>query len=63
MSARILTLAYVIEGLTGSRPESLVQPVSRTVVDSRRAGPGALFVALKGEHADGHDYPLGRHWI
>ena len=56
MSAGILTLADVIEGLTGSRPESLVQPVSRTVVDSRQAGPGALFVALKGEHADGHDY-------
>jgi UDP-N-acetylmuramoyl-tripeptide--D-alanyl-D-alanine ligase len=56
MSAGILTLADVIEGLTGSRPESLVQPVSRTVVDSRRAGPGALFVALKGEHANGHDY-------
>jgi UDP-N-acetylmuramoyl-tripeptide--D-alanyl-D-alanine ligase len=56
VSAGILTLADVIEGLTGSRPEGLVQPVSRTVIDSRRVGPGALFVALKGEHADGHDY-------
>jgi len=52
----MLTLADVIEGLTGSRPGILRQPVSRTVVDSRRAEPGALFVALKGEHADGHDY-------
>jgi UDP-N-acetylmuramoyl-tripeptide--D-alanyl-D-alanine ligase len=26
------------------------------VVDSRRAAPGALFAALPGEHADGHDY-------
>ncbi|QZN84465.1 UDP-N-acetylmuramoyl-tripeptide--D-alanyl-D-alanine ligase [Cellulomonas sp. C5510] len=26
------------------------------VVDSRLAGPGALFVALPGEHVDGHDY-------
>ena len=56
MSGRVLTLADVIEGLTGNRPEALEQPVSRTVIDSRRAGPGALFVALKGEHADGHDY-------
>lgn len=26
------------------------------VVDSRKAGRGDLFVALKGEHADGHDF-------
>jgi UDP-N-acetylmuramoyl-tripeptide--D-alanyl-D-alanine ligase len=56
MSARMLTLADVIEGLTGRRPEALEQPVSRTVIDSRQVEPGALFVALKGEHADGHDY-------
>ena len=56
MSTGTLTLADVIEGLTGNRPGALEQPVSRTVVDSRRGEPGALFVALKGEHADGHDY-------
>ncbi|MEA4943011.1 MAG: UDP-N-acetylmuramoyl-tripeptide--D-alanyl-D-alanine ligase [Propionicimonas sp.] len=26
------------------------------VIDSRAAGPGSIFVALPGEHADGHDY-------
>ncbi|MCK4449419.1 MAG: UDP-N-acetylmuramoylalanyl-D-glutamate--2,6-diaminopimelate ligase, partial [Anaerolineae bacterium] len=52
----MLTLADVIEGLAGRRPERLEQPISRTVIDSRQAEPGALFVALKGEHADGHDY-------
>ncbi|HEY0934729.1 MAG TPA: UDP-N-acetylmuramoyl-tripeptide--D-alanyl-D-alanine ligase [Trebonia sp.] len=26
------------------------------VIDSRQAGPGTLFAALPGEHADGHDY-------
>ncbi|MCA0296891.1 MAG: UDP-N-acetylmuramoyl-tripeptide--D-alanyl-D-alanine ligase [Actinobacteria bacterium] len=26
------------------------------VIDSRLAGPGSLFVALPGEHADGHDF-------
>jgi len=56
VSTGALALADVIEGLTGSRPERLDQPVSRTVVDSRQAKPGALFVALRGEHADGHDY-------
>jgi len=56
MSAGMLTLADVIEGLTGDRPEGLVQPVSGTVIDSRRCRPGALFVALEGERADGHDF-------
>ena len=52
----MLTLADVIEGLTGNRPQDWGQSISRTVVDSRRAEPGALFVALKGERVDGHDY-------
>jgi UDP-N-acetylmuramoyl-tripeptide--D-alanyl-D-alanine ligase len=30
--------------------------VTRVVIDSRRVEPGDLFVALPGEHADGHDY-------
>lgn len=31
-------------------------PVSGAVIDSRKAGPGVMFCALKGERADGHDY-------
>ncbi len=30
--------------------------ISDAVIDSRRASPGALFVALKGENVDGHDF-------
>ena len=56
MSTGMLTLADVVEGLAGRRPERLEQPISTTVIDSRQAEPGALFIALKGEHADGHDY-------
>jgi len=56
MSADGLTLADVIEGLTGNRLGAMEQPISTTVTDSRLAEPGALFVALKGEQADGHDY-------
>ncbi len=56
MSVRALTLADVIEGLTGLRARGLEQPIAKTVIDSRQAEPGALFVALKGEQADGHDY-------
>jgi UDP-N-acetylmuramoyl-tripeptide--D-alanyl-D-alanine ligase len=29
------------------------------VIDSRKAVPGALFVAVAGEHADGHDFAAG----
>ena len=30
--------------------------ITSLVVDSRQAGPGSLFVALPGEHVDGHDF-------
>jgi UDP-N-acetylmuramyl-tripeptide synthetase len=30
--------------------------VSGITADSRKAGPGVLFVAVKGSHADGHDF-------
>jgi UDP-N-acetylmuramoyl-tripeptide--D-alanyl-D-alanine ligase len=56
VSVRVLTLRDVVEGLTGRRVEALEQPISATVVDSRQVEPGVLFIALKGEHADGHDY-------
>lgn len=64
MSTGELTLARVLEGLSGDRallsalgaPAVLAQPLSRVVVDSRRAEPGALFVALQGERADGHTF-------
>lgn len=51
-----LTLADVVEALAGVRPPGLEQVITATVVDSREAQPGALFVAFQGEHADGHDY-------
>jgi UDP-N-acetylmuramoyl-tripeptide--D-alanyl-D-alanine ligase len=56
MSADELSLAYVIEALSGKRPEWLYQPISAVAVDSRKVEPGALFIALKGERTDGHAY-------
>jgi len=56
MSVGALTLADVVAGLTGRRLDRLGQPISKTVVDSRQADTGALFVALQGERVDGHDY-------
>ena len=53
-----LTLAAIAE-ITGASlgpstgPAALVRSV---VIDSRQAAPGALFAALPGERADGHDF-------
>ncbi|WP_433185047.1 UDP-N-acetylmuramoyl-tripeptide--D-alanyl-D-alanine ligase [Actinoallomurus sp. CA-150999] len=53
-----LSLARIAEitrgRMDGASPEAVVSgPV---VIDSRKAEPGALFVAFQGEHADGHDF-------
>ncbi len=54
----MLTLANVIEGLTGYYPrgEAEGQRISQVVINSRETTPGSLFVALPGECVDGHDY-------
>ena len=35
---------------------TVTRPLSAVVIDSRQAGPGSLFVALPGEHTDGHNF-------
>lgn len=50
-----LTLADVIEGLTGNQITA-PQVVEQVVIDSREAGPGSLFVALPGQKHDGHQF-------
>lgn len=52
----MLTVAEVLEALTHQRFESASHPITDAVVDSRLVIPGALFVALKGERQDGHDF-------
>jgi len=52
----MLTIADVIEGLTGQRPPDLERKLADVVIDSRQARPSSLFVALKGEREDGHDF-------
>ena len=52
----MLNLADLVEGLTGQRPPNLQQKLTDVVIDSRQARPGSLFVALKGEREDGHDF-------
>jgi UDP-N-acetylmuramoyl-tripeptide--D-alanyl-D-alanine ligase len=51
----MLTLADAIEAITQTRPAA-PGIITEAAIDSRQVIPGSLFVALSGEHADGHDY-------
>jgi UDP-N-acetylmuramoyl-tripeptide--D-alanyl-D-alanine ligase len=62
----LLTLADVFEALTSTRLEGASLIISEASIDSRQAIPASMFVALPGEHVDGHDYvdqafKLGAH--
>jgi UDP-N-acetylmuramoyl-tripeptide--D-alanyl-D-alanine ligase len=50
-----LTLADVIEGLTGNQIAA-PQVIEQVVIDSRETVPGSLFVALPGQRRDGHQF-------
>ncbi|HHS98305.1 MAG TPA: UDP-N-acetylmuramoyl-tripeptide--D-alanyl-D-alanine ligase [Chloroflexi bacterium] len=52
----MLTLADVVQGLTGHRPPEWERRPTRVVLDSRLVKPDRVFIALRGEHADGHDF-------
>jgi UDP-N-acetylmuramoyl-tripeptide--D-alanyl-D-alanine ligase len=54
-----LTIARIAQ-ITGAALDQVTDPAAvvtgPVVIDSRQAGPGALFAALPGERADGHDF-------
>jgi UDP-N-acetylmuramoyl-tripeptide--D-alanyl-D-alanine ligase len=55
-----LTLAAIAE-ITGASLSPMTGPaalVRSVVIDSRQAGPGAMFAALPGERVDGHDFAV-----
>ncbi|MBP8997490.1 MAG: UDP-N-acetylmuramoyl-tripeptide--D-alanyl-D-alanine ligase [Anaerolineaceae bacterium] len=52
----MLTLADVIEALQGIRPTTMTPEITEAVVDSRHAIPGSMFIAIKGERTDGHNF-------
>ncbi len=52
----MLTLADVIEALTNNRPAEANAVITEAAVDSRQVIPGGLFVAIPGQHADGHEF-------
>jgi UDP-N-acetylmuramoyl-tripeptide--D-alanyl-D-alanine ligase len=52
----VLSLADVLEALTGTRPMMATSVITEGAIDSRLVIPGSLFIALPGEHHDGHDF-------
>jgi UDP-N-acetylmuramoyl-tripeptide--D-alanyl-D-alanine ligase len=52
----MLTLVDIVEALTSASPKLNAQVITEAVIDSRLAIPGAMFVAMAGEHTDGHGY-------
>ena len=55
-----LTLFEIMKAVGGEAKGSLPEAAVRSLItDSRRAGEGAVFIALKGGKADGHDFVKG----
>ncbi len=52
----MITLKDIILALTGKEINIDEKIITEAVIDSRKAIPGSLFVALAGERTDGHDY-------
>jgi UDP-N-acetylmuramoyl-tripeptide--D-alanyl-D-alanine ligase len=52
----MLTLADAIEALTNTRPPLAKTVITEAAIDSRQVIPGSMFVAIPGEHVDGHDF-------
>jgi len=52
----MLTLGTVLEALTGHHFEGVTHVITDAAIDSRLVIPGSLFVAIKGDRVDGHEY-------
>lgn len=52
----MLNLSHIIRALTSSLAEVNPLQISNVSIDSREVKPGDLFVAIKGENTDGHNY-------
>ncbi len=52
-------IAGAVEGrlvYPGGYAEGRLSEAAEVVIDSRKAGPGTVFAAIRGERSDGHDY-------
>ncbi|WP_457204091.1 UDP-N-acetylmuramoyl-tripeptide--D-alanyl-D-alanine ligase [Nocardioides sp. HB32] len=54
-------IAEVVGGTVHGDPDLVVD--GPAFLDSRKAEPGGLFVAVVGEHVDGHEYAAGAHAV
>ena len=52
----IAEIARITGAALENVPDSAAIVTGPVIIDSREAGPGSLFAALPGEHADGHDF-------
>ena len=52
----MITLAVILEALTGLKIDYSSMIISEACIDSSLAIPGSMFVALPGENVDGHQY-------
>jgi UDP-N-acetylmuramoyl-tripeptide--D-alanyl-D-alanine ligase len=52
----VFVLADCLEAITGIRPNNANLVITEAAIDSRQVIPGGLFVALPGEHVDGHNF-------
>lgn len=52
----MITLHDVLHGLIGEHYWNGKYPISEFVIDSRLASAGSFFIALPGEHRDGHEF-------
>lgn len=52
-------IAEVCDGVYFGKDEDRCREVAAITTDSRKAEPGGLFAAIKGERADGHDFIPG----
>ena len=48
--------AYRNGDTAGKEADAGAAEASEIITDSRKAGPGTVFAAIRGEHSDGHDY-------
>ena len=49
-------MAQACKGIYRGREEDKAKEITEITTDSRKARPGCLFAAIKGERADGHDF-------
>src|SRR5512136_605553 len=52
----MFTLADLLIAETGKSSEKASMVIPEAAIDSRQVIPGGLFIALKGEKVDGHDF-------